>query len=93
MLIENESDDVLSIKRAIAVSIYYIIIENSVIDSNVQIHTLTSYYYGTFSEDISKMRKDVQSMRQLFRNQILGERDNPSCLILSQIELQLKVSC
>ena len=37
------------------------------------------------------MRRNVQSMRKLFRNEIIGERDNPVCLVMNQIELQIEV--
>ncbi|CAF3866966.1 unnamed protein product [Rotaria sordida] len=72
MLIENQSDDVVSIKTALTICV------------------LSSKYYGIFSTDVSQMRKDVQSMRTLFRNEIIGERDNPHCLIINQIALQIE---
>ncbi|CAF1238427.1 unnamed protein product [Rotaria sordida] len=72
MLIENQSDDVVSIKKALTICVH------------------SSKYYGIFSTDVSQMRKDVQSMRTLFRNEIIGERDNPHCLIINQIALQIE---
>ncbi|CAF1171345.1 unnamed protein product [Rotaria sordida] len=72
MLIENQSDDVVSIKTALTICV------------------LSSKYYGIFSTDVTQMRKDVQSMRTLFRNEIIGERDNPHCLIINQIALQIE---
>ncbi|CAF4060582.1 unnamed protein product, partial [Rotaria sp. Silwood2] len=72
VLIENQSDDVLSIKRALLT------------------YALSSEYYGVFSNDLSQLRKYVKSIRKLFRNEIIGERDNPHCLIINQIILQIE---
>ncbi|CAF4106147.1 unnamed protein product [Rotaria magnacalcarata] len=72
MLIENQSDDVVSIKNALS------------------IYVLPTRYYGTSSYNVSQMRRNVQSTRKLFRNEIIGERDNPVCLVMNQIELQIE---
>ncbi|CAM2708912.1 unnamed protein product [Rotaria socialis] len=56
----------------------------------LNIYALSSRYYGTSSYDISQMRTNVQSTRKLFRNEIIGERDNPSCLVMNQIEIQIE---
>ncbi|CAF4684970.1 unnamed protein product [Rotaria sp. Silwood1] len=56
----------------------------------IRICVLSCEYYGVFSTDVSQMRNDVQLIRTLFRNEIIGERDNPCALIINQIELQIE---
>ncbi|CAF4179344.1 unnamed protein product [Rotaria sp. Silwood2] len=73
MLVDNQSDDVSSIKMA------------------HKIYSAISIGYGVSKQRTNELHKEFQSSKQLIKNRLCGERQNPRFLTMKRISLQIEL--
>jgi hypothetical protein len=91
LLVENHSDDVLSITKALTVTINRIDVRFPVVILFLQFYSLISVYYGTPVYEAQSLCTDFVSRERLLWNKLCGEGQTIRYLIIQRMELQIKV--
>ncbi len=57
----------------------------------MQIYSLTSIYFGAFEQYVQKLCKELETLKDSYKNKLAGKRKHPRFVIIKRIAVQLEV--
>ena len=88
-LVDQHSDDISLISTALTV--FLTLSKCVTISCWFQIYSFASAYHELLSDDYEKLKNNYDTLKSLFKNQLLGKRHHPRFVIIKRFAKQIEV--